>query len=336
LGGTLVSDDDPLPTLVAQLRAAFAAESVAVLREGAEGWSVEASAGEPVLTDPEGATFTVPIGPLEVLAVSGAALTDEDLEVLRAFAAQVQVAVERRRLRADVEAATVLAEGNELRTALLAAVSHDLRTPLASIKASVTSLLQRDVAWTPAATLEFLETIDEETDRLNSLVGNLLDMSRLQTGVMQLVMRDVGLEEVVPRALDGLADRPVAVVLDLPETLPRVSADAPLLERAVANIVDNARSWSPEGQCVRVEAGSVGDRVHLRVIDHGPGIPMDQRELIFQPFQRLGDNPRNGTGVGLGLAVARGFIDAMNGELTVEDTPGGGLTMVLSLPAATR
>lgn len=334
LGGTLATTEDPLPQLVAQLRAAFAAESIAVLRELPDGgWEIETAAGEPVPTRPEEGTFTVPIGPLELLVVVGAALTEQDLEVLRSFAAQVQVAVERRRLRADVEAATVLAEGNELRTALLAAVSHDLRTPLASIKASVTSLLQRDVAWTTEATREFLETIDEETDRLNSLVGNLLDMSRLQTGAMQLMMRDVGLEEVVPRALDGLTDRPAPVVLDLPETLPRVHADAPLLERAVANIVDNARAWSPDGTCVRIEAGAVADQVHLRVIDHGPGIPPDERELIFQPFQRLGDNPSNGTGVGLGLAVARGFVDAMGGELVVEDTPGGGLTMVLSLPA---
>jgi two-component system, OmpR family, sensor histidine kinase KdpD len=334
LGGTLATTDDPLPQLVAQLRAAFAADAIAVLQElGDGGWEVEAAAGEPVPNRPEDGTFAVPIGPLEQLVVVGGALKNEDFEVLRSFAAQVQVAVERRRLRADVEAATVLAEGNELRTALLAAVSHDLRTPLASIKASVTSLLQRDVEWTTEATGEFLETIDEETDRLNSLVGNLLDMSRLQTGVMQLVMRDVGLEEVVPRALDGLADRPAPVVLDLPETLPRIRADAPLLERAVANIVDNARSWSPGGECVRIEAGAVGDRVHLRVIDHGPGIPPEERELIFQPFQRLGDNPSNGTGVGLGLAVARGFVDAMGGELVVEDTPGGGVTMVLSLPA---
>ncbi|HEY3722084.1 MAG TPA: sensor histidine kinase KdpD [Acidimicrobiia bacterium] len=335
LGGTLVTAEDPLPQLVAQLRAAFAADSVAVLRELPEsGWVVEAATGEPVPARPEDASFAVPIGPLEQLAVVGPTLSQEDVEVLRAFAAQVQVAVERRRLRADVEAATVLAEGNELRTALLAAVSHDLRTPLASIKASVTSLLQRDVVWTPDATSEFLDTIDEETDRLDALVGNLLDMSRLQTGVMQLVMRDVGLEEIVPRALDGLPDRPVQVVLDLPETLPRVNADAPLLERAVANVVDNARAWSPVGECVRVEAGAVAGRVDLRVIDHGPGIPVDEREQIFLPFQRLGDNPSHGTGVGLGLAVARGFVDAMGGEVVVEDTPGGGATMVISLPAA--
>jgi two-component system sensor histidine kinase KdpD len=337
LGGTLVSAEDPLPQLVAQLRAAFEADAVAVLRELDDGgWEVEAVAGEPVPTRPEEATFSVPIGGREVLAAVGDTLSDEDTEVLRSFAAQVQVAVERRRLRADVAAAAGLAEANELRTALLAAVSHDLRTPLASIKASVTSLLQQDVAWTPDATREFLETIDEESDRLNSLVGNLLDMSRLQTGAVQLVMRDVGLEEVVPRALDSLPDRPVPVVLDLPETLPRVNADAGLLERAVANIIDNARVWSGPEQSVRVEAGVVHERVDLRVIDHGPGIPVGERYRIFQPFQRLGDNPKNGMGVGLGLAVARGFVDAMGGQLEVEDTPGGGVTMVLSLPAVIR
>jgi len=337
LGGTLVSTEDPLPQLVAQLRAAFEVDAVAVLRDLEDGtWAIEAVAGEPVPTRPEEGTISVPIGGLEVLVVVGAGLGHEDEEVLRSFAAQVQVAVERRRLRADVAAAAGLAEANELRTALLAAVSHDLRTPLASIKASVTSLLQHDVAWTPQATQEFLETIDEESDRLNALVGNLLDMSRLQTGAVQLVMRDVGLEEVVPRALDSLPDRPVAVVLDLPETLPRVNADAGLLERAVANIIDNARVWSAPDQSVRVEAGVVHERVDLRIIDHGPGIPPADRYRIFQPFQRLGDNPTNGSGVGLGLAVARGFVDAMGGELAVEDTPGGGITMVLSLPAVDR
>ncbi len=336
LGGTLASSDDPLPQLVAQLRAAFSADAIAVLRDREDGgWDVEAVAGEPVPARPEDGAHSVSIGARELLVVVGAQMSEGDLEVLRSFAAQVQVAVERRRLRADVAAAAGLAEANELRTALLAAVSHDLRTPLASIKASVTSLLQRDMEWTPDATREFLETIDEESDRLNALVGNLLDMSRLQTGAVQLVMREVGFEEVVPRALAGLPDRPVPVVLELPETLPRVNADAGLLERAVANLVDNARAWSAPGQTVRVEAGAVPHRVDLRIIDHGPGIPMDQRERVFQPFQRLGDNPSNGTGVGLGLAVARGFVEAMGGDLTVEDTPGGGVTMVLSLPLGT-
>ena len=136
-------------------------------------------------------------------------------------------------------------------------------------------------------------------------------------------------------AIAGLPDRATAVELDLPETLPPVRADAGLLERAVANIVDNARVWSPADRPVRVEAGAVADRVDLRVIDHGPGVPPAEHDRIFRPFQRLGDNPRHGTGVGLGLAVARGFVEAMGGEIEVEDTPGGGLTMVIGMPVAT-
>ena len=202
----------------------------------------------------------------------GDSLGDDDREVLRAFAGQVAIAVQQRELRADAERAAGLAEANELRTALLAAVSHDLRTPLSSIKASVSSLLQRDVDFTPSATRELLETIDEGADRLNHLIGNLLDMSRLQTGALQLVMRDVGLDEVLPVALAGLtqADR---VDVDVDETLPRVRADAALLERAIANVVENAIAWSPPDAPVRVEACVAQHRVDLHVVDRGPGIP---------------------------------------------------------------
>jgi two-component system sensor histidine kinase KdpD len=143
----------------------------------------------------------------------------------------------------------------------------------------------------------------------------------------------VGLDEVVPRALWSLGDVGDRVVVDVPETLPRVEADAALLERAVANVISNALHASPTDRPVRVFAGIGGGRVDLRVADEGPGIPVDQREEVFRPFQRLGDNP-NGSGVGLGLAVSRGFVEAMHGELTIEDTPGGGTTMVISLPAA--
>ena len=263
----------------------------------------------------------------------GPGLAAEDLALLQAFTAQLALALERRQLRAEAAVAAGLAEANELRAALLAAVSHDLRTPLSSIKAAATSLLQQDVDWTPQATHELLATIDEETDRLNTLVGNLLDMSRLQSGALQLAMRDVGLEEVVPAAIKGLGERAQAVDVSVEETMPRVHADAALLERAVANIVGNALSWSPPDHPVRVDACAVGGRVDLRVVDRGPGIPPDQRDRMFQPFQRLGDQSNDG-GTGLGLAVAHGFVDAMGGEITVEDTPGGGLTVVVSLEAS--
>jgi two-component system, OmpR family, sensor histidine kinase KdpD len=333
LGGSLLGEGDPLPALMTHLRTEFEVDAVAVLRREGDGWRVESSAGEPVPARPDAGALSVPLDDQMQLVVAGERLDQDDLDVLQAFTGQLSLALESRQLRAEASVAEGLAEANELRTALLAAVSHDLRTPLASIKASVTSLLQRDVHWTPEATRELLETVNEEADRLNTLVGNLLDMSRLQTGSVQLVARDVGLDEVVPRALAGL-HHSERVVIDVPETLPRVHADAALLERAVANVVDNALAWSPPDQKVRVEAGAVGDRIDLRIVDRGPGVPPDQRTRIFQPFQRLGDRG-NGTGVGLGLAVARGFVEAMSGELTVDDTPGGGLTMVLSLPVAT-
>jgi two-component system sensor histidine kinase KdpD len=294
---------------------------------------VESSAGEPVPARPEDGQLSVPLDDDEQLVIVGARLDDQDLSLLSAFTNQLALVLESQELRAEAAMARGLAEANELRTALLAGVSHDLRTPLASIKAAATSLLQKDVVWTPEAEQELLATIDEEADRLNNLIGNLLDMSRIQTGSLQLTMRALGLDEVVPRALDGLGERAGDVVLDVPETLPRVNADAQLLERAVANVLSNALTHSPEGRKVRVEAGTVGGRVDLRVIDQGSGVPPAERAHMFRPFQRLGD-AQNGNGVGLGLAVARGFMEAMGGEISVDDTPGGGLTVVLTMKAA--
>jgi two-component system sensor histidine kinase KdpD len=335
LGGALIGGDDPLLALMGQLRTTFEVDSIAILRRRGPDWTVESSIGEPVPVRPEHGALSVPLDDITELVVAGARLDPADLTVLRAFTGQLGLALESRQLRAEAAVAEGLAEANALRTALLAAVSHDLRTPLASIKASVSSLLQRDVEWTPEATRQFLETVDEETDRLTALVSNLLDMSRLTAGAYDLVLYDVGLEEVVGLAMSGLAERSRQVVVDVPESLPRVHADPALLERAVANIIENALAWSKPEHPVRVEAGVVHDEVHLRVIDRGPGVPQEARDRIFEPFQRLGDRSR-GAGVGLGLAVARGFVEAMGGEIVAEDTPSGGLTMVISLPQAAR
>jgi two-component system, OmpR family, sensor histidine kinase KdpD len=333
LGGQLMTEDDPLPILMRTLRGAFDLIAVAALRRRGDSWTVESSTGAPVPKNPADGDLSIPIDDQMQLVVVGPGLAAEDLALLQAFTGQLALAVERRQLQTEAAAAAGLAETSDLRAALLAAVSHDLRTPLSSIKAAATSLLQQDVDWTPQATHELLATIDEASDRLNTLVGNLLDMSRLQAGALQLIMRNVGLEEVVPAAVKGLGERGHAVVMHVDETLPPVRADAALLERAIANLVDNALAWSPADQVVRVEAGPIAGRVDLRIVDRGPGIPADQRDRMFQPFQRLGDQS-NGTGTGLGLAVARGFVEAMGGEITVEDTPGGGLTMVVSLDSA--
>jgi two-component system sensor histidine kinase KdpD len=324
--------DDPLRALVGSLRSSFGLDAVALLSRNGSGWDVEAASGAPVPTDPEAADAVEDIGEGAALALVGPRLTADDRRVLNAFAAQLAAVRERARLTSEAASAMALGQANELRAALLQAVSHDLRTPLAAIKAAASSLRQPDVTWSEQDVAQFLATIEDEADRLNALVGNLLDMSRLQAGVIEPMLRPVHMEEVVPAALASLGDRARTVESDVSETLPPAIGDAALLERVVANLVENALKFSPPGVPVRVEAGAVQNLVHLRVVDRGPGIPPTERDRVFLPFQRLGDADR-GTGVGLGLAVARGFVGAMGGELELEDTPGGGTTAIVTLTA---
>ncbi|MGH9084526.1 MAG: ATP-binding protein [Acidimicrobiales bacterium] len=329
-----VVEADPLPVLMSHLRRSFGLAGAALLRGTDDGWAVEASDGTSAET-PEAADEVHAVGGDLVLALTGGDLAAEDRRVLNAFAANLAAALDRRRLHAQAAEAAALADTNELRSALLQAVSHDLRTPLAGIKASVNSLRQPDVTWTPDETAEFLETVEDETDRLTNLVDNLLDMSRIHADAVAPALRPTTLDEVVPAAIASLGPRARDVAVDIPETLPPVGADPALLERVVANLVDNAITHGHSGCAVHVEAGAAAGRVLLRVVDRGKGIPVDQREAIFHPFQRLDDAaPRSGAGVGLGLAVARGFTRAMGGELTVEDTPGGGTTMIVELATA--
>ena len=324
---------DPLVTVAQHLRDAFSLDAVAVLTKTADGWRTEAASGADPPTDPSAADETIGLGEDVVLALRGPEIAAEDRHVMHAFADQLGGALRSRQLGREAATAAELSKVNELRSALLAAVSHDLRTPLASIKASVTSLLAEDVEWSPEAVQEFCVAIDEEADRLASLVANLLDMSRLTAGALSVHHTSVGVEEIVPAALASLGDRARhgRVAASIPETLPRIDTDPALLERAVANLIDNAIAWSPPEQPVRVEAGAVASQIHLRVIDRGPGIPIADRERVFLPFQRGGDGS-NGAGVGLGLAVAQGFIRAVGSDLYIEDTPGGGTTMVVTMP----
>jgi two-component system sensor histidine kinase KdpD len=194
-------------------------------------------------------------------------------------------------------------------------------------------LLADDLHLPLETTNELLTTIDEQADRLNNLIGNLLDMSRLRSGSFELLLQDVGLDEVVAQALASLGERATHVISDVPENLPAVHTDAALLERAIANVIDNAVSFSPPDEAVRIQASVFGESVELRIVDRGPGIRPDRRERVFEPFQRLGDQ-HSGAGAGLGLAVARGFVDALGGDLTVDDTAGGGTTIIFSLKVA--
>ncbi|MFJ7181397.1 ATP-binding protein [Streptomyces massasporeus] len=334
LAGNVLRGETGLEDLLERVREIFGMESAALLERAGdvEPWTCagRVGRGRPV-ERPDQADVDVPVGDHMALALTGRVLPAEDRRVLAAFAAQAAVVLDRRRLQEEADRARTLAEGNRIRTALLAAVSHDLRTPLAGIKAAVTSLRSEDVEWSEEDRAELLEGIEEGADRLDHLVGNLLDMSRLQTGTVTPLIREIDLDEVVPMALGGVPEG--SAVLDVPETLPMVAVDPGLLERAVANLVENAVKYSPPGAPVLVAASALADRVEVRVVDRGPGVPDEAKERIFEPFQRHGDAPR-GAGVGLGLAVARGFASAMGGTLNAEDTPGGGLTMVLTFRAA--
>ena len=331
---TLVGAHDPLPDLLEQLRATFGLASASVFERTSEGWWPTHASGHPQLLDPaDGISIDISADGSLRLVVSDNALRPEQLEVVRAFADQLSMAVEARRLRVDAANAELLSEANALRAALLQAVSHDFRTPLATIKASASGLLHTDAEFSDADRRVLLGEIEDAADRLDHMVRDLLDMSRLQVGALDLTLRPVALEETVAAALAGLPAAPGRVDVAVPDSLPMVLADGALLERAVANLVSNALAWSPAASPVKVQAGQIANAIDLRIVDRGPGIPHDERERMFLPFQRLGDRS-NEAGVGLGLAIARGFIEAMGARLSLDDTPGGGLTITIRLQVA--
>jgi two-component system sensor histidine kinase KdpD len=270
-----------------------------------------------------------------MLAAQGGPLDAADRTVLEAFAAEVAVALRQERLQEAAEQARPLAEADRMRTALLAAVSHDLRTPLASAKAAVESLGNTDIAWSDLDRTELLATAEESLDKLDRLVANLLDMSRLQAGVLGVTPQPIALEEIVPRAIDDLGPLRDRIEGDISIELPEILADPALLERVLVNLMSNAVRYSPPDQTVLITASWHGDYVEIRVMDRGPGIPPEAHDRVFQPFQRLGDRD-NHSGVGLGLALSRGLTEAMGGTLVPEETPGGGLTMILTLPISSR
>jgi two-component system sensor histidine kinase KdpD len=328
---SVLAGDRGVPALLEEIRAAFGLEAVALVERSAGG-------GERVVdsTGPTGAgggAHALAVTDTLALRLSGRPLPAAERRVLQALAEQAVLALQRRRLAAAAAEADRLAAGNAMRTALLAAVSHDLRTPLAGIKAASSALRSCDLVLTEADRAELVATIDESADRLTGLVDNLLDMSRLQAGAVSPALSAADVPSVVHAALSWLdAGQRRRVRLEWSDDVPAALADPHLLERVVANLVGNATEHVPSGP-VTVSAADGDGRVRVRVVDSGPGVAAADRERVFAPFQRLGDAPA-GQGVGLGLAVARGLTEAMGGTLTAADTPGGGLTMVLELPAA--
>lgn len=332
---TVLTRTDPLPRLLQKVSEAFGLTSVAVLERADGDWRRVAEVGPPVGERPEECPpgswdVDVAVQPDLHLVGMGRALAAADRRLLETVGGQALLALRSQRDAAEALAARRRAEATELRGALLSAVGHDLRTPLTSIKAAAGSLRDARLRLSDGDKAELAATVEESADRLTALVDNLLDSSRLAAGAVAPVLAPVGYDEVVGRALAGV-EGAQRIELDVDEALPEVVADAGLLERVVANLADNALRHG-RGAPVAVRGSAYGDRVELRVVDRGPG---RARRDLFTPFQSTGD--RSGTtGVGLGLSVARGFTEAMGGSLAAEDTPGGGLTLVVALPAARR
>ncbi len=333
-----------LEALLERVRETYAQRAVSMLREytdessGKDRGYVIASVGIDPCTTVDSADTAIEVGDDEFwMLMAGRKLSARDRRVLGAVAKQAAGLVKQREMAEEASRTEAIVQADELRRSLLSAVSHDLRTPLAAAKVAVSSLRADDVAFSPEDTAALLATIEESIDQLTALVGNLLDSSRLAAGVVRPELQRVYLEETVQRALVSIGKGATGfyrsaidrVKVDVGGTV--VMADAGLLERVLANLIDNALRYAPN--CVvRVNAGRVGDRVLINVIDEGPGVPHGTEEQIFEAFQRLGDND-NTTGVGLGMSVARGFVEAMGGAIAAGDTPGGGLTVVVDLAA---
>ncbi|MGB3354752.1 MAG: sensor histidine kinase KdpD [Mycobacterium sp.] len=331
-----------LDTLLERVREAYSQRAVSLVRGEGQRAEVLGCAGADPCVSADAADTAIEVGSGEDpdafrLLMTGRRLTARDRRVLGAVANQAAGLVTQKELTEEAGRAEAIARADELRRSLLSAVSHDLRTPLAAAKASVSSLRSDDVGFSPEDTAELLATVEESIDQLTALVGNLLDSSRLAAGVVRPELRKVYLEEAVPRALLGInkGTRGIGssslgrVKIEVNDSV--VLADSGLLERVLANVIDNALRYSYD-RPVRVTAGRLGERVLIAVADEGPGIARGHEGQLFAPFQRLGDHDTS-IGVGLGLSVARGFVEAMGGTIASTDTPGGGLTIEIDLAA---
>ena len=334
LAGSLLRGEHALDALLARVRETFGISSASLLRRGpATSWQVLATIGDSPPRRPSDGDCVADIDD-QALVLKGRQLSGEDQRILTAFAAQVAVAYRQMELTEAASTVEPLTESERARTALLNAVGHDLRTPIASAKAAVSSLLASDVEWSDAERRELLMSADGSLDRLTDLITNLLDLSRLQAGVLPVLVAPVGLDDVVQLAVDHSAPKDASMDVDVPTDLPEVIADAGLLERVIANLVQNALRYSPADTRVSISGSEHAGLVELRIIDRGPGIAAEEAEAVFAAFQRRDDAPSNGAGVGLGLAIARGFTEAMGGHVFTEETPGGGATLVVQLKAA--
>jgi two-component system sensor histidine kinase KdpD len=326
IAGSVLRGQDALDALITRTRESFQLSSVRVI--GDDG--VVVSSGE--FTESDHLTV-LPVGERGTLELRGPDLAASERRLLSVIAAQIDAALEHNALVKTAGEVEPLAQADRMRSALLAAVGHDLRRPLTAATAAVTGLRSPDVAWSDSDRDELLATAQESLETLAELVTDLLDVSRLQAGALAVTTEPLPVQDVVLAALDELRLGPADVELGIADDLPDVQADHALLQRVIVNLLENARRFSKAGEPVRISASAFGGSVEIRVADTGPGVPPDRRDDIFVPFQRLGDTD-NSTGLGLGLALSKGFVEGMGGTLRADDTPGGGLTMVISLSAA--
>jgi two-component system sensor histidine kinase KdpD len=323
---TVATTSDDLVPLLDSLRAVFAVRAVAVLEQRDGEWVTEIASGEEFDSSELNARF--PIDDDHVLVMVGASLDNQDRQLIGAFVGRVAAGIESQRLAQEAAERQAAVETDELRTSLLRAVSHDLRTPLATIEANVSSLLQPDVVWSVSEQNNFLQAVDREVHRLTRLVTNLLDAARLESKIVKPRAVEVALDDLVASALETIDSQGRVFDIDLADDVPLIATDPDLAERVIANIVSNACRFGPPDQPIRICGGATNEGVELLVIDRGPGIPEKKRVALMASFQNLSDER---SGAGLGLSVASEIMTLLGGELRFEDTPGGGLTVAIDL-----
>jgi two-component system, OmpR family, sensor histidine kinase KdpD len=260
---------------------------------------------------------------------------EDERHLLETFIGQLALAAGRASADAEARQARLEAETSQLRAALFSSVTHDLRTPLSSIKASVTSLLDTGIGHGTEERQDLLRTILEETDRLNRLVGNLLDLARLRAGALSPSRQRLGIEEVIEAAVARMQAilSGFDVQLRFRQNLPEAWIDPVQVDQVISNLLENAARFSPPGSDIRISVWQWHSAIEVKVSDQGPGIPIEERDRVFEPFFRR-DAGRGRGGTGLGLAIARAIVVAHGGDIRIEETPGGGTSILFRLPAA--
>lgn len=328
IAGSVLRGGDALESLLSRTREAFGLSGVRLVEDGRD------VSSDGSFEDVEGERLTtVPVGDRAVVELQGRDLESSERRLLAVILMQIEAALEHSDLTEVAREVGPLAQNDRMRSALLSAVSHDLRRPLAAASAAVSGLRATDVTLSEADRKELLATADESLGSLAALVTDLLDVSRVQAGVLGVFLTEIEVDDAILPALDELRLGPSTIELALGSDVPPVQADLVLLQRVIVNLLANAQRFAPEGTRVRIATSRWRDVVQIRVVDHGPGISPERRDQVFMPFQRFGDTD-NLTGLGLGLALCKGFTEGMGGTLEAEDTPGGGLTMVVALPIA--